>query len=129
MALNQPTPIHLRQLKCHMLDISAANSPAYVAVPWKCKIIRLGVILHGPISGADSVVTCSVVSAGVAVAITGGTITAANASSAAGSEFSASPTAITHALEGDAIGFVSDGASSTTASATCYALVDLTGDN
>ncbi len=125
MALNQPKPVSRRWLSCHMLDVSAVNSDAYVAVPWKCKLIKLGITINAAITGTDSVVTCSRVILGQSTAITGGTITVTQASSAAGSNFEATPTVTLRLNEGDAIKFLSDGASTTTASARCWAEVEL----
>lgn len=125
MALYKPTPLSRRWLSCHMLDVSAANSDAYVAIPWKCRLVKLGITIYVAITGADSVVTCSSVHSGTATAITGGTITVTQSGSAAGSTFEATPTVVTYLNEGDAIKFVSDGGSSTTSSARCYAEIEL----
>lgn len=120
-------PAHYRMLKCHMLDVSAANSATYVAVPWKCKVVKVGVTMHGVVDTVNAVITTSVVVAGAATAITGGAITV-TVPTVAGDSFEATPTADTHVNEGEAIGFVSGGESSTTSSATCWAIVDLSGD-
>ena len=125
MALHKPTPISHRYLTAHMLDVSAANSAAYVAVPWKCKLVKLQATIYIPITVADSVITCSWIRAGVATAITGGTITVAQSGSAAGSVFEATPTVTLLLREGDAIGFVSDGGATTVCSTECTAIVDL----
>jgi hypothetical protein len=125
MAMYQPTPISIRWLKGHMLDISTANSLGFVVVPWKCKLLTLGVTLHVAITTGDSVVTCSRMVNGVASAITGGVITAAFTGSAAGSTFEATPTVHTYLDAGDAIKFDSDGGSTVVCSATCFAIVDL----
>jgi hypothetical protein len=125
MAMHQPTPISHRVLQCHMLDVSAANSAAYVSVPWKCKLVKLGATIYVAVTTGDAVITCSRVVAGVATAITGGTITVAQSGSAAGSTFEASPTTELYLNDGDAIAFVSDGGSTETSPTRCWAIVEM----
>ena len=96
-----------------MADISAPSS-VWVVAPAACTFTKAYVTLNGAITAADSLLTSKIAT----VAVTGGTATAANAGSAAGTVFTLSPTAANTLTAGQALELITDGASSTTAIAT-----------
>lgn len=113
MALYEPIP-HDRVFLCaHMTDVSAASS-ACVQSPVRGYVKKIRGELNSAITGADAVITAEINN----TAITGISITVANASSAVGDSYSDTPTSLTTSFvnPGDTLEIVSDGASSTTAS-------------
>ena len=96
-------------LTARLDDVSAASS-VNIAVPDDGKIIKIISVLGGAITTANSTVTTAI----NGTAVTGGTLTIAHASSAAGDIDTAEPTAANNVEEGDYITITSDGGSSTT---------------
>ena len=90
-------------------DISTAGQK-YVAPGFRGRIRRAHATINGAITSADAVLSLKI--GGVAVG--GGTITVANAGSAAGSVSSCIPTAANSFTESDAIEVETNGASSGT---------------
>lgn len=106
-------PVGEYYLQADMTDVSAASS-AWVVVPAAGYVTKLKTILHGTISGADAIVTAEINT----VAITGVTLTIANAGSAAGDVDVDTATGANAVAENDKLELISDGASSTTARLT-----------
>jgi len=100
-------------LTVKMDDVSTAGS-VYVVAPDGGKIIKIQSVIDGAIATADAGITTEI----NGVAVTGGAITIANASSAAGDVDSAEPTAANSVEEGDVIEIITDGASANTVAAT-----------
>jgi hypothetical protein len=96
-------------LSVKLSDVSTASS-AYVVAPDAGKIIKIYSVLGGAIATADAEITTEI----NGVAVTGGAITIATASSAAGDVDSAEPTAANSVQEGDVIEIITDGASTNT---------------
>lgn len=92
-----------------MADISTADT-VYVPCPVNGRVIKVIATLKNAITVADSVCTSSI----GGVAITGGGFTAAYTASAAGTTFTATPTAANTVSAGQYLSFTSDGASTTT---------------
>lgn len=87
-------------------DISTAST-TYVAAPSDGRVIKIFSVIHGAIATADAVLTPSI----NGTAITGGAITVANTSSAAGDVDTSEPTAANNVLEGDTLRVATNGAS------------------
>ena len=96
-------------LTASIADVSTAGQ-VYVAVPDGGKIIKCYSTLAGAIATADVDFTLKI----GGTAVTGGVITAATASSAAGDVDSCTPTALNVVVEGDTIEIETDGASTNT---------------
>ncbi len=104
----------------YMADISAAST-AYITMPCRGRVVRAYVVIANAITSADSLLTGSI----NGTAITGFTGTAANSGSGAGSSFTmADATAARDFVDGDVVGLISDGASSTTAIANWTLVVE-----
>lgn len=95
-----------------LTDISTAGS-AWVASPFAGTISKIQTIINGAISGADAGITTEI----NGTAVTGGAITIANASSAAGDVDTTTPSAANTVAVGDKIEIITDGASTGTVSA------------
>lgn len=102
-----------------LADISAASS-TYAVATAKGRLKRVYSVLHGAITGADA--TWAVSINGTAVT---GTVTVANASSAAGDIDSHEYSGDIYVNEGDLITFTSGGESSTTAIASFFAVIQV----
>ena len=96
-------------LSVKLSDVSTAGS-AYVVAPDNGKIIKIYSVLGGAIATADAAITTEI----NGVAVTGGAITIATSSSAAGDVDSAEPTAANSVQEGDVIEIITNGASTNT---------------
>jgi hypothetical protein len=96
-------------LSVKMADVSTAGS-VYVVAPDAGKIIKISSVLGGAIATADAEITTEI----NGTAVTGGAITIATTSSAAGDVDSAVPTAANSVLENDVIEIITDGASANT---------------
>lgn len=118
MALPDNHPLNEVLISAYLVDISAASS-AYAVCPVRGKVIKVWTVLQGAITSADAVVTAEI----NGTAVTGVSITVANASSAGGDVDSGTPTGANVVNEGDTFEWITDGASSTTAAAMCYALI------
>jgi hypothetical protein len=99
-------------------DVSTASS-AYAVAPVAGDIVAIYTVLGGAISGADSVVTAAI----AGVAITGISITVAQASSAAGDVDSDVPTALYTATAGQLLTATTDGASTGTATLDVFFVI------
>jgi len=102
------------------LDNISTASSVFVVCPMAGVISQVYVVLYGPITVADAVVTAEIAGA----AMSGLSITAAYSGSAAGSVFSGTPSGSNTVTAGQAVEIVTDGASTTTASATITLLVN-----
>lgn len=96
-------------LTVKMADVSTAGS-VFVVAPDSGKIIKINSVLGGAIATANAAITTEI----NGVAVTGGAITIATASSAAGDVDSAEPTAANSVEEGGVIEIITDGASTNT---------------
>ncbi len=118
MALPELVPLNETVIWGYMADVSAASS-AFAYVPVRGKVIKVGSVLGGAISGADSALTTEI----NGTAVTGGAWTVANASSAAGDVDTATPTAANAVNIGDAFEWITSGASTDTAPLYCFAII------
>lgn len=107
-------------LSVDMTDVSTAST-SYIPSPVAGTISKVSIILSAAITGANSVVTTKIGS----TAVTGGAVTLAYSGSAAGSVFSATPTAANTVAAGSNINFTTDGASSTTSRGTIVVEITL----
>lgn len=96
-------------LTAQIADISAAGS-IFVVAPWAGTISKIYTTIKNAITTADAAISFEL----GGTAITGGGITIATASSAAGDVDSATPTALNVVTAGQAIEIITDGGSSTT---------------
>ena len=96
-------------LQVNMVDVSTAGS-VYVVAPDAGKIIKIYSALSGAIGTANAGITTKVDT----VAVTGGAITIATASSASGDVDTAVPTANNNVSDGSIIEIITDGASTNT---------------
>lgn len=96
-------------LTVKMADVSTAGS-VHVVAPDDGKIIKVMSVIDGAIATDDAGITTKI----NGTAVTGGAITIANASSAAGDVDSAEPTAANSVEEGGVIEIITDGASTNT---------------
>lgn len=100
-------------------DVSAAST-AYSVAPVAGTVSKIYGVLGGAITGANSAVTSNI----AGVAITNGGLTVVQSGSAAGDVSTATPTAANTVAAGDKMTFVTDGASSTTATLDIYYVID-----
>jgi hypothetical protein len=121
MAYPVNKPLNIVRVYAYMADVSTASS-AFVPSPCRGKIVKAGSSIYAAITGADAAVTMEI----NGTAVTGGSWTITQSGSAPGDVDTANPTAANLVSEGDAIEFISDGASSTTAPAMFYADIVLT---
>jgi hypothetical protein len=112
MALPENRPVDRVYLTSYMADLSTASS-AFVTSPVRGYVKKIRGELYNAITVADAVVTAEI----NGTAITGVSITVANAGSAAGDTYSDEPTSLSTSFVniGDSLEIVSDGASTTTA--------------
>lgn len=112
MAIPKIPPLNARFVTVTISDVSTAGQ-VYVAPGFRGKIVNAYSVLNGAITGADAGLTLKI----SGTAVTGGTITIANAGSAAGDLDSCTPTAANTFAETDVIEVETDGASTNTVSA------------
>jgi hypothetical protein len=105
---------HLNEflLQGKMADISTASA-VYLTSPYAGTVDKVMSVIDGAITGGDAVLSASINT----VLMTGGTITIANATSAAGDVDSCAPTAANVVAAGDTISVATDGGSTNTVSA------------
>ena len=96
-------------ITCDIPDISTADQ-VYVVAPFGGEIVAIYSVIHGAIATADAVLTAKI----GGTAVTGGVITVANSSSAAGDVDSCFPTALNSVTAGQAIEIETNGASTNT---------------
>jgi hypothetical protein len=118
MALPSNHPLNEMVISAYLADISAPSS-AFAVSPVRGKIVKVWTVLQGAISVADAVVTAEI----NGTAVSGVSITVANSGSAGGDVDSAVPTGANAINEDDVFEWISNGASSTTAAAMCYAKI------
>jgi hypothetical protein len=116
MALPVNRPFNVIRVFAYMADASTAGS-TFTVSPCRGKIVKMGSILHAAITTADDAITTEI----NGTAVTGGAWTIATASSAPGDVDTAVPTAANLVNTDDAIEFINDGASDTTAPVTFFA--------
>ena len=119
MALPVNYPLTVFQLNCHTASVGATPVTAYVYVPFRCKVLKVGSVLGGAITTANATVATTI----TGTAITGGSITIVQSGSAAGQINTATPTAANIANEGDYISFPSSGASGASIPCTFFAVI------
>jgi hypothetical protein len=105
-------------LTVKMDDVSTAGS-VYVVAPDGGKIIKIQSVIDGTIATDDAAITTEI----NGTAVTGGAITIAYDSSAAGDVDSTEPTAANSVEEGDVIEIITDGASTNTVAATFTVII------
>ena len=118
MALPELHPVSELQLACHSVSIGASPVAAYVRVPFRCKVLKVGVVAGGAITTADATIATAI----NGNAIAGGSITLPVAGAAAGQHASATPTTANDANENDVISFTPSGASGASISGSFYAV-------
>ncbi len=120
MALPVPRPISETQVAAYMADLSTPSS-AFVVAPCRGRIVRAYSTIYAAITGADAAWTLEV----NGIAVTGISVTVTQSGSAAGDVDIGLPTGSNHYVnEGDAIEFVSDGASSTSCPTMFTAVIE-----
>lgn len=119
MALPVNHPLTEEQIECHSASIGGTPAAAYVRVPFRGKVVKVGMVTGGVITSAD----CSVAVAVNGTAVTGATLTATVASAAAGQHFSATPSGANTVNEDDVISFTPSGASGSSIPGMFYAVV------
>lgn len=119
MALTQNKPLHEETAHCHSASIASTPVAAYTRAPVRGKIVKVWSISGDAITVAD----CTVTTAINGTEITGGAITVANASSAAGDYDEATPTGANYVNEGDVISFTPAGATGTAVTGSFGAVI------
>src|SRR5437762_3739851 len=107
MALTELHPVS--EIQQHVFSRSIGGTPetAYMRVPFRCMVMKVGCITQGIITTADATVATTI----NGTAITGGSITVTSSGAAAGQVFTATPTGANVANEDDYISFPPTGAS------------------
>ena len=108
-----PPPVSRRFITAQIADVSTAGQ-IYVVPGFAGKIVKIYTALNGAIATADVDITPKI----GGTAVTGGLITIATASSAAGDVDSSTPTALNTFTAGQAIEIETDGASTNTVAVT-----------
>lgn len=101
-------------------DISTASSQ-WVVVPIAGIISKIYTVIHGVITGSDTVMSFKI----AGVSVTNGNVTIAQSASAAGDVDSSTPTAARTLTAGQALEIVSDGGSTNTVDATVTFIIDV----
>jgi hypothetical protein len=107
MALPELHPVSEATLQAFSRSIGATPEAAYLRVPFRCKVMKVGCVTQGTITTADATVATAI----NGVAITGGSITVTIAGAAAGQVFTATPSGANVANEDDVVSFTPSGAS------------------
>ena len=118
MPLYENNPLDTYVVSAYMADLSTASS-AFAVAPVRGRIVKVYSVIYNAITGADAVWTMEI----NGVAVTGVSVTVTQSGSAAGDVDSDEPTGANTVNPGDAIEFISDGASSTTAPAMFFAVI------
>jgi hypothetical protein len=111
-------PLNWRALTVKIADISTASS-AWVVSPWDGYIKEIYSVIDAAITTADGVIAAKIAT----VAVTGGSITVTQSSSAAGDVDVVYPTALNFVSKGQAIEFAASGACDTTCQATVTVVI------
>lgn len=109
MAYPVKLPLNRRPITVEIADISTAGQK-YVVPGFDGKIISVHSVINGAISGADATLTPKI----AGTAVTGGAITVANSSSAAGDVDSSTPTGANTFTSTQALEIETSGASTGT---------------
>jgi hypothetical protein len=119
MALPSNRPLSEASVSAYLADVSAASS-TFVASPFRGTIKRAYSSIANAITGADCTWTMTI----NGTAVTGSSTTITQSGSAAGDVDVCTPTGANYVNEGDTIGFVSAGESSTTTPTMFNAVID-----
>jgi len=114
LTVNHPT---LQEQTVFAYSSSLGGTPivAYARVPFRGKVVKIGVVQNGAVTGTSTVTTAI-----NGTAITGGALSVTGGS--AGTLFSAVPTAANKVAEDDVISFTPAGATGTVTGA-CFAVI------
>ena len=115
MALPEPHPLSEVQVMAFTSSLGATPVATYVRAPFRGKVLKVGVVQSGAVTGTSTVTTAI-----NGTAITGGAV--AVTAGAAGSHFSATPAALNDVNEDDVISFTPAGATGA-ATGHCYAVI------
>ena len=115
MALPELAPLTRRYICVHMTDLSTASS-AFVAAPFRGRIVKLWSSIYAATTTANATVTVEI----NGTAVTGMTLTVTQSGSAAGDVDSTTPTgkSTTYFNEGDTLEIITNGSSDTTCAVT-----------
>lgn len=119
MAYTELHPLSEVQVTCHSPSVATSPIVGYTRAPFRGKVVKVWSIIADAITVGDATVAVAI----NGTAITGGSITIANASSAAGDFDSATPTALNLVNEDDVISFTPSGATGTNVSVTFGAVI------
>ncbi|MEH2501239.1 hypothetical protein V1290_000050 [Bradyrhizobium sp. AZCC 1578] len=119
MALPENRPLSEAQVSAYLADLSTASS-AFVASPWRGKIVRVHSVIGAAITTANATWTMEI----NGTAVTGVSVTVTQSGSAAGDVDSAIPTGANYVNEGDTIEFISAGESDTTSPVMFTAVIE-----
>jgi len=116
MALPELHPVNEAVVFAHSGQIGASPAAAYARVPFRGKILKVGVVQSGAVTGTGTVATAvnGNAIAGGSLSVTGG---------AAGTLFTAVPTAVNDVNEDDVISFTPSGATGANIPATFHAVI------
>jgi hypothetical protein len=115
MALPELHPVSEAQIMAFTSQIGATPVATYVRAPFRGKVLKVGVVQSAAVTG-----TSTITAAINGNAITGGAVSVT--AGAAGSHFSATPTALNDVSEDDVISFTPAGATGS-ATGACYAVI------
>jgi len=115
MALTNNFPLTVVEVTAYSSSLGGTPIVAYAHAPCRGKILEVGVIQNGAVTGTSTVTTAI-----NGTAITGGAVSVTGGS--AGSLFTASPTAANLVAEDDVISFTPAGATGTVTGA-CFARI------
>jgi hypothetical protein len=119
MALPELHPVNEVTVQAFSRSIGASPEAAYVRVPFRGRVLKVGCVTQGAITTADAAIATAI----NGTAISGGAITVTVAGAAAGQLFSALPTAARDVNEDDVISFTPSGASGANIGAQMFAVI------
>jgi hypothetical protein len=119
MALPANHPLREAAVHAFSRSIGASPEAAYVRVPFRGRVLKVGCVTQGAITTADAAIATAI----NGTAISGGAITVTVAGAAAGQLFSALPTAARDVNEDDVISFTPSGASGANIGAQMFAVI------
>jgi hypothetical protein len=123
MALPELHPLNEVMISCESASIGATPANAYMRVPVRGKIIKVGCVTKGAITTADGTETFATNNTGSFANITGGAVTVTVSGAAAGQHFSAVPTAANDVNEDDVVRITPSGASGSSIGGFFYAVI------
>ena len=121
MALSSTHFLPRDSIQLQVANVSS-TSVVYGRMPFRGKIVKVGVTLSSAASPADATCTTSIAGTN----ITGGVVTVTQSGSAAGSTFTATPTGTNTGVEDDYVGFTFSGSGTAGGPVTCWAVVHRT---